>query len=253
MNPLADDSDKSWDWYGKNDPYYGVFSVDQFRGKNLSEENLKAFFDSGVAHVHRVLGIVESHLGPIPLGSCLDFGCGVGRLAIPFAARFGTVAGIDISPSMIAEAQRNCARYDTRNINFFSSLESAPGLYDLVHTYVVLQHIPVKRGLQLIDALIDKTAPSGAAFLHLTIGRNKGRLRDLATFFRKNIRPLHWVLNLLQGRKATEAYMQSNRYPLNALMAHLHDRGIRQIWVEVENHEGPYSVCLAFRRSEAAR
>jgi hypothetical protein len=85
--------------------------------------------------------------------------------------------------------------------------------------------------------------------MHLSLGRNAGTLREIATFVRKNVKPVHWALNLLEGKPTWRtSYMQANRYDLNALLARLYERNIRQIWLETERHgSGPYSVSLLFR------
>ena len=178
---LRNDSDRSWNWFGKNDPYYGVLTDEQFRQGKLTEEALRVFFDSGNAHVERVFNVIAEHFGDIPLDSCLDFGCGVGRLVIPLARRFKSVAAVDISPAMIAEAKRNCERFDVHNASFHSQIAQIDTTFDLVHSYIVIQHIPVTRGLRIIDELIGKLRPSGVAFLHISLGRQAGLLRDIAT------------------------------------------------------------------------
>jgi 2-polyprenyl-3-methyl-5-hydroxy-6-metoxy-1,4-benzoquinol methylase len=244
---LGDHSDRAWRWFGKHDPYYGVLSDSQYRKENLTAERFQSFFDSGRAHVDRVLGLVSHHLGDIRTESCLDFGCGVGRIVVPLAARFRRVTGIDISRAMIDEASRNCERFGVNNVEFLRTPDEAGGRYDLVHSYIVLQHIPVRRGMAIIDRLVNLLAPSGACFLHVTIGRKAGVFRDLATFLRKNIKPLHCLLNAYEGKRLNEAYMQSNEYRLNELVAYLYRHNITQIWLETENHGGPYSVCLIFR------
>jgi cyclopropane fatty-acyl-phospholipid synthase-like methyltransferase len=244
---LGDDSDAAWEWYGAHDPYYGVVSWTEFRKGNLSPDQRQAFFETGEKHVDRVLDIVSRHFGIITAGSCLDFGCGVGRLVIPFAARFNRVVGVDISPSMIAEAQKNCGAAAVRNAEFIHDLSELRERFDLVHSYIVLQHIPVSRGMALIDRLIDAAVPGGICFLHLTIGRNAGVLRNMATFLRKNIKPVHQVLNLLENKRFDEAYMQMNEYNLNRFVAYLHARKISQLWLESANYSGSYNVCAVFR------
>jgi 2-polyprenyl-3-methyl-5-hydroxy-6-metoxy-1,4-benzoquinol methylase len=243
----GDDSDRAWRWLGKHDPYYGVLSGPEYRAENLTAERLDAFFATGRDHVDRVLGLVSRHLGVIGSQSCLDFGCGVGRLVVPLAGRFRSVTAVDISRPMIEEAGRNCERFGVRNVEFLETLDGARGAYDLVHSYIVLQHIPVSRGMAIVDQLIDRVAPDGACFLHFTIGRDAGVLRKIATSLRKNVKPLHYVLNLSEGKHLTDAYMQSNEYNLNRFVAHLYRRNIRRLWLETENHGGPYSVCAAFR------
>jgi 2-polyprenyl-3-methyl-5-hydroxy-6-metoxy-1,4-benzoquinol methylase len=244
---MRDDPDRSWEWYGKNDPYFGVVSHGQFRRENLTEDHVEAFFQLGEAHVERVMSAIRDHFGEVRTESCLDFGCGVGRLVVPFARRFSRVVGVDISPSMIAEAKRNCEKRGVANASFCKTPAEALGGYDLVHSYIVIQHIPVKRGKAIIDELIDKVGPGGIAFLHFTIGYGQGRFRDWLRFGRRNFIPLHWAVNLLRRRKLTEALQQINEYNLNELMIHLHKRGIHQIWMESENHDGSYNVCLVFR------
>jgi len=247
---VGDDSDSAWEWYGAHDPYYGVVSWSEFRKDKLSDDERRAFFETGAVHVDRVFDAIRRHFGDRAVANCLDFGCGVGRLVIPFAARCDRVAGVDISPSMLAEARRNCGKAGIHNAEFFGSLGELREKFDLVHSYIVLQHIPVSRGMSLIDGLIDATRPGGMCFLHFTIGHNAGFLRKLATYCRKNIRPVHIALNLLAGKRHDEAYMQMNEYSLNKVVAHLHKRNIRQLWLESENYHGAYNVCSVFRVPE---
>src|SRR5205814_861595 len=104
----------------------------------------------------------------------------------------------------------NCATFRAHNVAFHTSLTPALGKFDLVHTYIVLQHIPVSRGLGLIDQLLQHTTSNGACFLHVTLGRHSGRLREVGTYLRKNLKPLHWLLNVCEGKPVLESYMQSN-------------------------------------------
>lgn len=56
-------TDKTWQWYGENDPYYGVLTEDSFRGGNLTLERKRAFFESGQKHISDLLrGLEETHM-----------------------------------------------------------------------------------------------------------------------------------------------------------------------------------------------
>jgi 2-polyprenyl-3-methyl-5-hydroxy-6-metoxy-1,4-benzoquinol methylase len=244
---FGDNSDQAWRWFGEHDPYYGVLARTEHRKDNLTADRLQSFFESGQAHVDRVCDIVSRHLGSMGARRCLDFGSGVGRLVLPFARRFERVVGVDVSLPMIEEAQRNCRRLGVTNVAFVQSLDEVQEQFDLVHTYIVLQHVPLSKGMKIIDRLVDLITMGGIGFIHFTIGRQAGMMRDVATFARKNIKPLHWMLNMREEKRAFEAYMQSNEYSLNALAARLYSRQIRQMWIEIENHGGPFSVCTAFR------
>jgi SAM-dependent methyltransferase len=82
----------------------------------------------------------------VPRGArVLDVGCGVGRWSCLLAARGAEVTGVDISPTMIAQARR---RAGTRGIagqcrflvQDLAALD-AGGKFDLVLSVTVLQHI----------------------------------------------------------------------------------------------------------------
>lgn len=52
-----------------------------------------------------------THRGLVfPGASVLEIGCGIGRLLPALAERAGEVVGLEISPAMLAEARRRCAR-----------------------------------------------------------------------------------------------------------------------------------------------
>jgi SAM-dependent methyltransferase len=80
-----------------------------------------------------------------PGSTVLDVGCGVGRWSRRLAARGAHVTGVDLSPTMIAEARRRAAadgladrcRFEAQDL---SELD-AGAKYDLVIGVTVLQHI----------------------------------------------------------------------------------------------------------------
>src|ERR1700675_4509419 len=75
----------------------------------------------------------------------LDVGCGVGRWSRLLAARGADVAGVDLSPTMIVQAQQRAAaeggpggcRFQVQDLSTLAMGE----LFDLVLGVTVLQHI----------------------------------------------------------------------------------------------------------------
>ena len=100
-------TDDEWEEWGRRDPYYGVFTQKKFRRSELAEESMREFFESGRMHVefimHIILQRIDAAFNP---ASILDFGCGVGRVTIPFAALAPDVAGLDVAPSMLEFLER---------------------------------------------------------------------------------------------------------------------------------------------------
>jgi SAM-dependent methyltransferase len=75
---------------------------------------------------------------------CLEIGCGIGRLLAPVAARCRRAGGVDISPTMVAHAQRHLR--DTPNVEVLVNdgcslpdIESRS--IDWVYSHLAFQHI----------------------------------------------------------------------------------------------------------------
>src|SRR5947209_8593800 len=97
-------TDRDWEFFGRTDPYWSVFTQERYRRANLTEDAVRDFFASGEQHIDFVLATVRDHLdGGFAPRSALDFGCGVGRMVVPLARRCGRVVGVDVADAMLAE------------------------------------------------------------------------------------------------------------------------------------------------------
>jgi SAM-dependent methyltransferase len=168
-------TDLEWEKWGARDPYFGVITADRFRVGRITEADREEFFASGAVHVHGVLAACRRYIdAEFAPQSVLDFGCGVGRLVVPFAHLAPRVVGVDVSPSMLAEARRQCDARAAPHAELVLSdddLHRVQGPFDLVHSAIVLQHIEVERGRRFVSRLLELTRPGGVAALHLTYGK----------------------------------------------------------------------------------
>ncbi|MDE2261912.1 MAG: class I SAM-dependent methyltransferase [Gammaproteobacteria bacterium] len=89
---------------------------------------------------------LEPWLQAAPGARVLDVGCGIGRWSRLLAARGARVTGVDLSPTMIAEAERRAAASGLAARCRFLVQDSAAlavdGSFDLIVCVTVLQHIP---------------------------------------------------------------------------------------------------------------
>jgi SAM-dependent methyltransferase len=106
----------------------------------------QTFFRIGVGEVDEVFAFLKRNRIELPvLKTCLDFGCGVGRITQALASRFEKVVGIDISPSMLEHA--NSYRLKMANTTYVLSktpeLERTLGRnrFDLIYSNITLQHL----------------------------------------------------------------------------------------------------------------
>jgi SAM-dependent methyltransferase len=247
----AKDSDKHWERYGQIDPYYGVVSVERFKSENLTEGAIEEFFDSGRAHLDEVLETIRRHVDPdFAPQSALDFGCGVGRMVIPLSSIAERVVGLDVSEAMIAEARKNVQERGTGEVRFYQQASEIPvgERFDLIHSFIVFQHIPVKRGEKIFRDLLDRLSSGGVAALHFTY--TASAWARLVHWTLRNI-PFAWNLyNLLSGKQLTYPIMQSNFYQLNRLFAIIQERGVERVHLEFTRHKRNSGVMLYIRREE---
>lgn len=258
-------TDLEWERWGAQDPYYGVLTNPDFRAAVMTPKAKEDFFNTGRWHVQGLMKTCRERLDPdFAPQRVLDFGCGVGRLVIPFGGMAAEVVGMDISPSMLAEAARNCEEQGATQVRLVPSddeLSAAEGLFDLVHSCIVLQHIPVARGTRIFERLVHKVAPGGIGALHVTFAWD---------YYRDNYgQPLPpppkptglrawWVQ--LQDRlrppppppPPDDPEMQMNYYHLSELMFIVQQAGVTQLFVEFTDHGGAMGAYLYFRRPAAA-
>jgi ubiquinone/menaquinone biosynthesis C-methylase UbiE len=105
-------------------------------------------------------------------GTCVEVGCGPGRMTPHLAERFDRVIAVDVSPAML-----DLARRDVRAENVVFRLVSGSrletvedGVADTILCYLVLQHLP---GRQVVRSYLSEfgrvLAPEGQAFVQLPV------------------------------------------------------------------------------------
>lgn len=250
-------TDYEWEIWGKKDPYFGVLTDDKYRSKNITEVAKTDFFESGAIHVRHVLSVCRKHFDPdfIPKRA-LDFGCGVGRLIIPLAAIADEVVGLDISEAMLTEARGNCKEYRVENADSLKSdddLSALNGKFDFIHSYIVLQHIPIARGKRIFLKLIEHLSEEGIAAIHITY--SKSRYSGQYTLLK-----IAWLRSFLQGSYRTfkyywrkvfqrgEASMQMNTYSLTEILFLIQSAGVTYSVSEFTDHGGELGVFLYFQK-----
>jgi ubiquinone/menaquinone biosynthesis C-methylase UbiE len=97
-------TDIEWEKWGLQDPYFSVLTNPKFRRGEMTAEAKQDFFFSGRYHVDQVMSACRRFIDPeFTPERVLDFGCGVGRLVLPFATIAREVVGVDISEAMLTD------------------------------------------------------------------------------------------------------------------------------------------------------
>lgn len=171
------DTDADWDLVARDQPYWGVLSVDKYKNENLSEESMKEFFQTGEALIGNVIAFVKMHIdSEFEINRSLDFGCGVGRLLLPLAARSVSAVGVDVADEMLSLCNENIKRNDITNakaVKGNDDLSNVEGTFNFINSYIVLQHIPPSRGYSLIAKLLSKLEIGGVGSIQLTYCKHR--------------------------------------------------------------------------------
>ncbi|KKR04006.1 MAG: Methyltransferase type 11 [Candidatus Uhrbacteria bacterium GW2011_GWF2_39_13] len=244
-------TDKAWEKWGQTDPYYGILANDNFRKEKLNAENKRAFFESGEEHIKFIMDIIDKHIdtGFVP-SSCLDFGCGVGRLVIPLAKRYKYVVGIDVSDAMLTGARQNCLNNKVKNVDFYKSddnLSAVSGKFDLIHSSLVFQHIPVNRGERILKRLLELLNDKGVAVLQFVFYRDASFLKKFSCWLQKGIPFFANVVNIFRGRKFLQPPVQMNSYDITEITKLLKDNGVENFFA-IPTVDGEYYNITLFCR-----
>jgi SAM-dependent methyltransferase len=156
-----------WEALGDADPLYGVLSDPSKAGGGWDAAE---FFASGRTHVSKLLRSLDDARVRFVPGTCLDFGCGVGRLTVPLAEHFQRTVGVDVASSMIERA-RQLAPQGARVefvVNRTPDLRKfATDTFDVVHSCLVLQHVPPENGRRYIAEFFRISKPDGLVVFQL--------------------------------------------------------------------------------------
>jgi SAM-dependent methyltransferase len=249
-------TDADWDKWGETDPYFGVLSSDEFHAENLNEESRANFFKSGDEYIGRTLAVVRRHLDvDYQPKRCVDFGCGVGRLVIPLAGLSKKVVGIDVSDHMLAEAASNCRRKNIENVSFVKSddgLTKLTGSYNLIHSCLVLQHIPVKRGMRLVNGLLHHLEPGGVVAIQFYYRCDAPKIIRALVRLRYKLPIANAARNLIRGRPRRVPAMQLHTYDLEAVVGLLKACGVDSVYLRPFMHGEFQSVALYGQKAKSA-
>jgi hypothetical protein len=133
----------------------------------------------------------------------------------------------------------------------FKSVEHYAGRIDLLTTFIVLQHIPPRRGCGILANLLRLLRPGGCAFIHLTFATAIENLHHEAAnvtgsrygFYQ---RTSDGLMKLVE-QPISEVQIQMNHYNLNEVMCLLYQAGIPEVVTRFTNHANILGVELYFK------
>lgn len=146
---------QEWESNAEKDAYWSVLTSSQFE---MTPWDKPQFFQTGIQEIRSLREYIKKKEIPLSFeGKALDFGCGVGRLSSALAPFFEEVWGVDISRSMISEANLALSP-SIKNVHYIQN--PSPDLkifknneFDFIYSNIVLQHIGRKNQLHYLSEM----------------------------------------------------------------------------------------------------
>jgi SAM-dependent methyltransferase len=193
-------------------------SLDTTRIDGLDAAARETFFENGARHVAGLATGFEAMGATLESRRVLDFGCGVGRMSLPLAERCEHVYGVDVSPAVLREADRNARLRNLSNVEWLEagSLDELSGRYDMVVSLFVFQHIPSREGERIISTLVSGLRPGGVGAIQVAL-RPSRPLARLLPRMRRSGQSAGGRPNGLGAIDWSYPYMLMHSYSLNRL------------------------------------
>jgi 2-polyprenyl-3-methyl-5-hydroxy-6-metoxy-1,4-benzoquinol methylase len=107
----------AWEHLGETEPYWSVLSLEKFKSSEIKVTRSE-FYNSGLDNVTTFFKTLERNgIDHTSFETCLEYGCGLGRVTCWLAKRFEKVIGYDISRVHLRLAQQYLDEIGIQNGN----------------------------------------------------------------------------------------------------------------------------------------
>jgi SAM-dependent methyltransferase len=161
----------TWQHLGETEPHFSVFTSELFESDKI-QDTQSLFYATGQQEVMRLFKALDrNHIDYSRFASCLEYGCGVGRVTRWLAEKFSRIYGYDISQSHLRIAEIYLAQEKIRNVTLHhlrrvQDIKNLPKV-DLVYSIIVLQHNPPPIIRFIVQEFINILNPGGIAFFQV--------------------------------------------------------------------------------------
>jgi 2-polyprenyl-3-methyl-5-hydroxy-6-metoxy-1,4-benzoquinol methylase len=214
--------DAAFDGFAAREPYFAIVTDPKFLRANLTPADEREFFFTGEALVDRMFAIIEAGLMPgfAPV-SMLEYGCGLGRLAIPLSRRPGSVTAVDRSPVMLELARREAERRGAGHIAFeaLNVFHATSRKFDLVVCYHVLQRLTRQQGKSLLRALVDRISPGGVGVFQWPLATGASAGVQVTRWAREYLPGVNRVINRLRDKSSGDPFIPTHAHSLDDVLS----------------------------------
>jgi SAM-dependent methyltransferase len=245
---VSNSSDARFDHFAAREPLFSILTDPKFLRDRLTPDAEREFFASGDAVVAWMLGVIDAGLVPqfAPM-SILEYGCGIGRLALPLGRCPGSVTAVVRSPAMLQQAKQEADRRSLGHIAFQTPAElfASGRAFDLVVCYHVLQRLRRRDALGLMRQLLALVGPGGVGVFQWPYRAAEDGLVGATRWLRESVPGANALANVLRRKPAGDPFIPTHTFDLDDGLGVLEDAGADLTHVALERH-GRLDYAIAF-------
>lgn len=240
-------SNQEWRYWGAADPLYAVAA---WEGKNKSGNKpwtIPEFLELGrrdFADVQRHW----DHYGRTGAGTCVEIGCGAGRMTAALVQAFDKVFAVDVSPDQIAMAAKllgeSASRVEFRVVDVPEIPLPDRTCVAMFSTHVFQHFSDFSAVVEYLRQTFRVLRPGGTICFHLPVpGAHGGEMPGRLATLRNRLR-----LMLLRTVLKRGAIMEYRRYPITTIFSTLRAIGYRDLELRIfpmSSNGDPHSFFFA--------
>lgn len=225
-------SNTEWKQWGRDDPLWGVASWASKQKDGTSPWTEEEFYSLGKSDWQDFLGHWRQY--GINTQSCLEIGCGAGRITRQLSMSFDHVYAVDVSEQMINYARK--AVVDSTNVEFSLidglHLPHSDCSVKAIFSTHVLQHLDsVDIGFTYFREFFRVLDVGGTIMIHLPLYQfpaDGGKIRVLMRYLYAAARRLSSIRADIKRHSRVKT-MRLTPYPIHAVNSFLSDCGFKNI------------------------
>jgi SAM-dependent methyltransferase len=224
-------SSVEWKFWGRHDPMWAVATWKDRERTGPNPWTIDDFRASGKSDCADIMRHWD-HYGRLKQGTCIEIGCGAGRLTSALLEHFDRILAIDISPDQVELARTvlgdAASRVDFRIVDA-PAVEAAPESCSGMISTHVFQHLSAYEGMETYLKKTFSALRPGASICFQTPvpGAQKGDIPSL------QYRAFDYVRTHACRMIGRLRFMEYNRYPINRIVATLGSIGYVDVEVRI--------------------
>ena len=125
------------------------------------------FIRQGTRMCAEIERCITEYLPGTPIGTLkvLDFGCGVGRIALPFYHKYAALSACDVDPTAVAYLKRVHSGIDARATGYEPPTPFEADAFDVVYAVSVWTHLPADLQMGWLREIHRILRPGGLALI----------------------------------------------------------------------------------------